>query len=527
MSIRTRMTLLVAIAIVFTFGMVATLLWTVTTDRRVDACLDQARDVSDAVFELTLLTSDYTVMPTERAERQWRMRYESLNGLLSEMAPCARVPYDLPSSVRPDFERLGVLFDELTQHVETVDVQSSADLSPYGIRVAAQLRITAQSIADATIAYRRTIAEGQQRTQLRMVALAIAIAVTAVVLIGGAALSSWRFLAEPLVRLRDGARILAAGDLDHRFGIEQGGEIGEVAHAFDEMAEALADSNRALQAEIAERRSAEEEVRRAKRDVERVVERRTAQLVETNVRLEEATATKDRFMARMSHELRTPLNSIIGFSTVLASGAPGPLTQEQERQLQMIARSGKHLLALVDDLLDISVIASGGVHLECAPLDLDEFGRSLVESIEPLARAKGLTLTYSPESPGTIVTDRARLEQVMMNLLGNAVKYTDEGSITLSVSQAEDGGATLAVTDTGLGIDSEYLERIFAEFSQLSPPADRVAEGTGLGLAIARSLTVLLGGTLSVESAPGEGSTFTVRVPACAPGAEDPSTHSA
>ncbi len=526
MSIRARMTLLVTISVLFTAGLVATLLWTVVMDQRVEECLAQAREVSDAVFDLTLITSDYAVLPTERAEVQWRMRYGSLGDLLDGATPCERVPVDLSQTVGPGYERLGQLFAELTEHVETAGVGSRADLSPYGIRLAAQLRITAQSISDDALAYQRTIAESQQRTRSRTVALAIAIAVTSVLLVAGTAFSSWRLLAEPLVRLRDGARILAAGDLDHRFDIEQKGEVGEVARAFDEMAEELAASNRALEAEIAERRAAEEQVRHAKRDVERIVEQRTAQLVETNLRLEEATATKDRFMARMSHELRTPLNSIIGFGTVMASGAAGPLTEEQERQLRMIANSGKRLLALVDDLLDISIISAGGVRIDCAPLDLGEFGSSLVETIEPLARAKGLEMKYVAQDAGGITTDRARLEQVMMNLLGNAVKFTDEGTISLSISRTTGGGARLAVSDTGIGIDAEDLDHIFAEFSQLSPPADRVNEGTGLGLAIARSLTVLLGGKIAVESALGEGSTFTVTLPACAPD-DDRAVHSA
>jgi PAS domain S-box-containing protein len=256
-------------------------------------------------------------------------------------------------------------------------------------------------------------------------------------------------------------------------------------------------------------------------ELETLVRQRTAELMKSNEVLEEAntslaaaTRAKNEFLASMSHELRTPLNSIIGFSGTLLLGLTGPLEPEQEKQVRMINSSGQHLLEIINDVLDLSVIEAGRLRIGTAPLELAELVENTAGSIQPLAAEKGLDLSWHVAlDADAIVSDRVRLEQVLINLLGNAVKFTECGSVRLSVFREADT-MVLAVSDTGIGIAQEDLERVFEEFYQVPRYDVAKSPGTGLGLAVSRRLVDALGGTIEVDSTLGEGTTFTVRLPA-------------
>jgi PAS domain S-box-containing protein len=273
--------------------------------------------------------------------------------------------------------------------------------------------------------------------------------------------------------------------------------------------------------DITKRRQAEAEIVRLNQDLEERVQERTEELtatneelVDANVRLDEATRAKSDFLASMSHELRTPLNSIIGFSDILARGMAGPLEPEQEKQVRMIYSSGRHLLELVNEVLDLTSVESGKMKIEHSPLDIPEVLSEVVESLAPLAAEKQLGLAWqvSPDA-ASIVSDRTRLEQVLFNILGNAIKFTDSGSVRIDVSRVADD-VVFVFTDTGRGIAHKDLHRVFDEFYQAERHDVAKSEGTGLGLTVSKRLLDLLGGTIEVESTLGEGSTFTVRLPA-------------
>jgi len=230
-------------------------------------------------------------------------------------------------------------------------------------------------------------------------------------------------------------------------------------------------------------------------------------------RAQAADRLKSAFLATMSHELRTPLNSIIGFSGVLLQDLAGPLNPEQRKQLGMVQSSAQHLLALINDVLDISKIEAGQLEVHLAPFDLRSAIETTLRTIAPLAARKGLELKASVGGPDDlIVSDRRRVEQILLNLLNNAVKFTEHGFVHLRCTIREDV-AVLQVEDTGIGIQAEDCERIFRPFQQIDTGLARRHEGTGLGLSICRSLTELLGGALTVASTWGEGSTFTVILP--------------
>jgi protein-histidine pros-kinase len=240
---------------------------------------------------------------------------------------------------------------------------------------------------------------------------------------------------------------------------------------------------------------------------------RTLQL--KNEELERASRAKDHFLATMSHELRTPLNAILGFTGLMLMRLPGPLTETQERHLQHVQAGGRHLLSLINDLLDLAKIESGRVELAGEDLDVNIVVAEVAESLRPAAQAKGLALqTELPPVPTPVRTDRRALHQVVLNLAGNAVKFTVEGRVCLRVHPDAGGGHwQVDVEDTGIGIDAADQARLFQAFVQVGERLSRRTEGTGLGLHLSRKLAELMGGTLDLRSTPGEGSCFMLRLP--------------
>ncbi len=243
-------------------------------------------------------------------------------------------------------------------------------------------------------------------------------------------------------------------------------------------------------------------------------------------RAEAADRIKSAFLATMSHELRTPLNSIIGFTGIILQGLAGPLNAEQSKQLAMVRVSARHLLALVNDVLDISKIEAGQLEVAREPFDLRQSIVKVLAIVQPQAEVKGLNLRIEvAPTLGEALTDQRRFEQILLNLLSNAIKFTDRGEVTLTAELVCDppgAGAApatlcLRVADTGIGIKAEDLLALFQPFRQIDTGLARTHEGTGLGLAICRRLVELMGGTIQVESNWGRGSTFTVMLPLRAP----------
>jgi len=268
-----------------------------------------------------------------------------------------------------------------------------------------------------------------------------------------------------------------------------------------------------LRREISARKMAEDNLMRLNMELEERVARRTAELARAKERAEAADRVKSSFLATMSHELRTPLNAIIGFTGIMLQGLPGSLSDEQRKQLAIVQNSGRHLLNLINDVLDISKIEAGELSLDSTVFDIGQSIEKAVKMVSPMAGQKGIAIeTAISGEVGATRNDQRRVEQVLINILNNAVKFTEEGRVRVSGSREGDQ-YVLTVSDTGVGIAPDELEAIFKPFHQSETGRMRRHEGTGLGLSICRKILDMMGGAIGVASAPGQGSTFTVRFP--------------
>ena len=267
--------------------------------------------------------------------------------------------------------------------------------------------------------------------------------------------------------------------------------------------------------DVSERVAHEARLRRQAESLAETTAELKAANEELNIRqldLERAMTARSRFYASMSHELRTPINAVLGYSTLLLERIYGPLNDKQAEGIERTQRAARHLLELVNDVLDLSKIEAGKIDLRLQPVTFPTLIEDLFVTVRPLADEHGSTLSLEMTEELRIVTDPRRVRQILLNLLSNAIKFGSGKPIDVTCRQREDGGVVIEVTDHGPGIPPQDQERIFHEFVQLGKT--QLQDGTGLGLPISRRLAELLQGTLTVRSTVKEGSTFTLTLPA-------------
>ena len=312
-------------------------------------------------------------------------------------------------------------------------------------------------------------------------------------------------IVKPVKHLRDVSDAIAAGKLNIRASIQTGDEFEELSHAFNRMLHNLV--------------AMQQELRAVNHDLDRKVD----ELAQANLALFEMNRLKSDFLATMSHELRTPLNSIIGFSEVLSGS--DQLNDRQRRYAANIQSSGKMLLGMINDILDLAKIESGKMEVRTEDFSIRDVCEALASLTRPMAERKNIDLECRlDEAIPLLRQDPGKLRQVLYNLLSNAIKFTPEGGRVSLRAHPEGRFVIVAVADTGIGIAEEDRETIFEKFRQARHPGQgdgvltREHQGTGLGLSIVRELTKLLGGDVHLESRPGQGSTFTIKIPLQLPG---------
>jgi signal transduction histidine kinase/CheY-like chemotaxis protein len=323
----------------------------------------------------------------------------------------------------------------------------------------------------------------------RMIGLAI------LALIACIFLSFWiaRRISDPIHKLNDGANLISNGQLGLAIDIDSNDEIGDLAQSFNAMTAKLKSSHENLEQKVKER---------------------TKELAIANAQLQEASQAKSEFLANMSHELRTPLNSVIGFSEVLQEKTFGELNEKQARYVGNILTSGKHLLGLINDILDLSKVEAGKIELRHEEFSLPDLLNESQTLVNTIATKKNISLESKVEEGiSRITADLTRLKQVMYNLLSNAIKFTPDGGKISVYAKPSDSMVLISVTDTGIGIKPDDQETIFEEFYQVDSSYARQYQGTGLGLALTRKLVELHGGKIWVESEVGKGSKFTFTIP--------------
>ena len=299
-------------------------------------------------------------------------------------------------------------------------------------------------------------------------------------------------LTKPIINLTTVAEKISMGDLNQKAAVTTNNEIGVLSRVFNEMTDSLTTT-------LSEKDLA------------------LTALEETNVELHEANRAKTTFLANMSHELRTPLNAVIGFSQVMQAQKENLPNDEWVEYVSSINTAGNHLLALISDLLDFSSTEHGKLELNEIEFEIHDMIKDVLRIIQPLVKSRHNELIVNiSESIGIMVADITRIKQIILNLVGNAEKFTENGTVSLGVDSSQDGETeyiVFTVTDTGIGIPPEHLNMIFDTFTQVDPSTTRKYGGTGLGLAISKRFSEAMGGSIDVESKEGVGSTFTVKIP--------------
>jgi len=237
------------------------------------------------------------------------------------------------------------------------------------------------------------------------------------------------------------------------------------------------------------------------------------QLERTNIKLQEAERLKSIFLSTMSHELRTPLNSMIGFTSILLQGMAGEINDEQRKQLTIVKNNAYHLLSLINDLLDISKIEAGKVELTLSEFKLDDIVREVTDAFTHEMSKKNLKLVMEVPEEITLFSSKRHFKQILMNLLNNAVKFTQQGSIKVSARVLNDKILEMKISDTGIGMKEEHMNKLFMPFQQINESIKKSYEGTGLGLYLTKKLLAMLGGDITVKSKYGRGSEFTFTLP--------------
>ena len=463
----------------------------------------QVQSLERGIFELNALSNDVSSYPQDaRPQQQWLEKYKSVHQELENISADNESQILILQDIHAVHDKLGTLYEKLGDGASDERVEGRAErrrqISGLLLVYMQQMLASTQRLSEMN---RKQVNEVRRYSNELIFAMIIALTL----LTGLFAYLIGRGITRPIKLLKDGTEVVAGGELGYRFGRLADNEIGELSESFDSMVNKL------------------QQTMTSRDEMEVKVAERTRELSEAYKRLQELDRMKSIFLSSMSHEMRTPLNAIIGFTSLVEQGMAGKVNEEQMEHLHRSLAASRHLLQLVQEAIDVSEIEAGTIKPEVESVALADLAAEAMQEIRAKAEKKSLQLLIDAPEGLAIRTDRLRLRQCMVNLLSNAEKYSERGTITLSVCKGDGDTVTISVTDTGIGIGKEDAATLFTPFTRLDSPLRVVAGGTGLGLYITRRIvTGLLGGEIFLESVPGQGSTFGMRLPtAINPGLAD------
>lgn len=490
----------VAIALMSVLSLLLVLFsFRVSKELRKETLADQ---FTKATTGLSMLVDEYLGHQTVRRELQLHSRIKETEQIIRNAE--GYIPLDIIRNAFASFrEALSYLRRNYQERKELLKRNAPPEeidrINYLEERLGAIMRSEAQKILGTAF---RISSEARKETNSIQRTGNLLISVFAILIsliIGTSIILITKSITEPIRELVRGTNIIRGGNLEHRIDIKSMDETGELSHAFNEMVEQLNQHREQLEGLVRERTS---ELEEKSREVEKV-----------NIHLKELDQLKSMFIASMSHELRTPLNSIIGFTGIILQGLTGEINAEQKDQLQRVYGSAKHLLALINEVIDISKIEAGKVEVHTEKFDLDGVIKEAVSNLASEIDKKGLDIEINAPQDIRLSTDRKRVLQCLLNYVSNAVKFSERGKIGIVV-RTGDKMVEIRVEDTGIGIREEDIPELFTSFVRLDSPLKSKAPGTGLGLYLTKKIaTELLEGTVSVESEYGKGSTFVLKIP--------------
>ena len=489
MSIKTLLKLSITLALVMVVGLAVSNWLVAARLDRISAVEERAQAASFNVSKLLVLTHEYVLYSEERADQQWRAQQAALVGILEagtrDVVPLAPTTVAEAASLADLFQRLTTVSSGTTD-LQTRQKHLLID----------QLLANTQRISDSVHRWGAIAHADRKRldSQLHLLAIVVIPGLIFLILIALSDILNRRVL-QPLSTLHQAVQAVARGDLTVRSATSADDELGELSRTFDAMAVDLVTE---LRQEIRERKQAEE------------------RLSQEKIASESANTAKSQFLANMSHEIRTPMNGVLGMAQLLSFTE---LTEEQQEYLKNIEISAGNLLSIINDILDLSKIESGRLELEYADFSLKQCIQAIVVMQKSKAFEKGVKIEtkYALDLPEPLHGDELRVKQILLNLLNNAVKFTEKGWITIEADLLEQQQdcfiVRIVVSDSGIGISSDALERVFDPFTQADASTTRRFGGTGLGLAICRQLAEMMGGRIWAESEEGHGSRFYLELP--------------
>ncbi len=512
MTIRNKLNLNASLILIFVSTI---LIANVISSRLFDREYEHLRvlhGIHQSVSELDILTYEYVFHHQERMEVQWELKYMVLTAML-EQTFSGYTFDDIKSksifdSIRSESKIIKQLFVKLQENHKKIKSKKRGDLSLQELtaarnleeRLGARLFISSQSIIANSSTLKDSALSNIMRIKRRAIVITISVLVILLLMIVALSFMLIKSITIPLDILKKATDAVGKGNLDHAVIINSKDEIGDLAGSFNNMTENLkmvTASRDELQDEIKKRELLEEELR------------------EALLRAEQANRIKSEFLANMSHEIRTPLNAVTGYSELLTSIVQD---EKQKSYLQSIKTAGKGLLVLINDILDLSKMEAGMLEVNYRPVNLHSLFQEIAEIFSMKIEGKGLEFQFSLDDkiPLSLIFDEIRLRQILLNIIGNAVKFTNTGYIKLSANQVakeknyEYIDLIISIEDTGIGIPEEDQENIFESFKQQSGQDNRIYGGTGLGLAISSKLIAIMNGKITVKSRVGKGSIFTI-----------------